>query len=427
MSPVSLWRSLLFLAALSASTGAWAQSASPWVRSAVLTVCVDDVAEFILNGVPIARAEYTPLEKGQAVVDVTGLCSFRRVNVLAIRLSDTGVTEVGVAYILRVMFSDGRWLVLTSNEENLHRCYWVRDEAAPEPPGWTLPAFDDTRWGKAFNLGAEIPHVPQPEDKPARKRARFMSASGESSRVQQERERHLFRRSFLLDITVRPDCITPSPTPPWVPSPSPAPTFSPTTTRTSTPTRTWTPFRTSTPSRTPTILRRPTKPHPTWTFTRMPVPRTPTAAPTPVVKRPFRTFTPTATARILRTRVVLAALPTFTPTRPPTPATSTPTVWPARPEILKMRVEERLTFEKPPLSFFVSFPETGDYRIEVYDGAGALVRVIFDERVRSHREQWVEWDGRDASGARRSPGEYEVLYFRDGRPVRRITAVLQSP
>jgi len=95
-------------------------------------------------------------------------------------------------------------------------------------------------------------------------------------------------------------------------------------------------------------------------------------------------------------------------------------------EILRMKVEDRLTFDKPPLSFFVSFPEAGDYRIEVYDAEGVPVRVLFDEKVTSRREQWIEWDGLDPAGKRSEPGIYEVLYFRDGKPVRRITAILQN-
>jgi len=400
-------------------------AASPTLVSATLTVSVDDIADIWVNGTPMANVQYTPTEKGLAVVELKDLCVFGRVNVLAIRVTDTGATEVGIAYILRLMFSDGRWLLLSSSEEDLHRCLWVKDPAVPEPAGWALQGFDDSAWNKAYNLGAYFPGMKSAEDTVAKKSARFMSASWESTNDQQVGERHLFRRSFLMDITVGTGCLTPTAS--WTPSPKIVFSATPTKTWTATASRTATQTRTPSPAptRTYTVVKRPTRAYPTWTPSDTTVPRRPTRTPTPRVRKPYPTWTPTPTLQGVRRVSVSKRAATDTPVPPPR-ATRTKGSDTEHREIVLMKSEERVVFERPPLSFFVAFVDPGVYRIDVSDMQGRPIRTLFDENVKARREQWVEWDGKDASRSAVPAGEYTVVYFRDGRPVRKITAVLQN-
>jgi hypothetical protein len=399
--------------------------ASPTVVSASLTVGVDDIADFWMNGVHLANVPYTPREKGQALVELKDLCVFKRTNVLAMRVRDTGPTEAGIAYLLRLVLSDGRWLVLSSSEEKMHRCHFVADAAAPEPPGWFREAFDDRRWIRAFNLGATFPNMGGVSDETAKRSARYMSASGESSKIQKTGERHLFRRYFLLDVTVREECFTPSPTVenPATPTPSPLATSTPTTRerRTMTFTRTSTPVPTRTSTRTP--VASPT-PRPARTAIRRAVAFT--ATPSLAVKRavvaPRRTSTATVFAPTKEIPPYHPATVTQTPKRPQ-PLTTVATK--RADSAAGMPSTERIVFEQPPLVFFVSFKDPGEYRLEVFDAQGRWVCTLFDEKVAAPREQWVEWNGKNSMGTPVGAGEYTVVYVREGRPVRKITAVLR--
>jgi len=401
---------------------------SPTLVSATLSVCVDDQAEFWVNGVHEATVPYTPVDRGQAVVKLRDLCAFSRSNVLAFRVDDTGETEVGISYVLRLEFSEGPRIFLSSGEEDQHRCFWIKDSSASEPMGWMFPEFNDTAWGKAFNLGAYFPNMTNAADSIENKDARFMSASGESTHDQQVGERHYFRRTFTLDIVQNGRCITPSPTNTETPIRERTATLTQTATASPTFPRTWTPVRKASPtaSRTPAIVKGPTR----FSFTATPTASSrPWKSPTSVpirTRTPYRTWTPTAAIRIVSPEFRARVIPTATKTESPGP-TRTPMPVPASRKTTPKPSQEKKVFDHPPLVFFAQFVEPGDYRIEVFDAQNRLKRVLFEGRVSSRREEWIEWDGKDTSGLAVPAGEYTVLYQRNGRLLREMTAVLLNP
>jgi len=86
----------------------------------------------------------TSLEKGPHAISAIpeSLCHFQRENVLAMEVSDKAVSvkseddSVGIAYILQMVFSDGRQMLLTSDDAADHRCRYIPDRMAGEPREW---------------------------------------------------------------------------------------------------------------------------------------------------------------------------------------------------------------------------------------------------------------------------------------------------
>jgi len=185
----------------------------------------------------------------------------------------------------------------------------------------------------------------------------------------------------------------------FTPTPTPRPLLTPTFTYSPLPS--FTPTFTPRPRRTPTshIISRPAPPTPT--------PRRVRIRPTPTLL-PFR---PTATWTPLR-------LAPWTPTPPPLRPRPTPL-----PAWLPPPVKDQtIVFQTPPVEIYITFADgVGRYQLQVVDGQGRPLEVVYDRKIVGEKDDWVTWDGKDGWGRDVAPGQYYVIFYKDGKPLRSIS------
>jgi len=352
-----------------------AQMTDRYITQAVFRLSVDQTADFWLNGHFLKREFYTSLQVDPQVVKFIPdhLCYFQRQNVLAIRVMNEGHPNIGIAYVLRLILSDGSHQIFTSDESDEHQSLYLPTDL--EPYGWQQPGFDDSQWIKAYDSG-HVPYASMLQD-PDGNQVSSLSASGTSPRVKKAGERHLFRFRFYLDILPNPRCVTSNPTPtPMVLND--LEDFS------------------ASPTAVPTLVPE------VWTTT-------PTSSPNPIMDKEGST----------------AAIPTFTPVpefngievhwAPTFPPTFTPEPQPSE------SVNTGPVTIQPALSFNISFADgTGLYQLEVVDGAGNPIRKIFDRVVNRNQEIWLQWDGKDEAGNSVLLGNYSLVYSKDGQILRKM-------
>jgi hypothetical protein len=422
--------------------------AAPYMVGSQLLVSVDDYADFWLNGTPVVvRSTITLRESGVATFAVDP-CLFKNENLLAFRCTDSNPTQASIQYLLKTRWSDGSLKLFSSRDVEKHRCLYVQHPDSAEPDGWWRPGFVDKDWEEPMNLGRYSSFMAMIDDQETGKSAVFLSASDTGGPIKTVGERHLFRRSFQLELANSPACGTPSPSDTPTSTGTPTRTLTPTETATETitPTQTRTPTKTRTPTRTP----RPPKPMKTWTFlltrTPRPVPPTRTLVPlkTPTPFPPLKTHMPWRPP----TKTNTPRIPTSTKTpRPPKP-TSTPTVHrtyasyttyrtyespqPApKPRVYQMSPTpppQALVFENLPVRVFVEFKDgPGAYTVDVLDREGNPVSRLFEAQVSRDREDWVDWDGKDGEGRITPSGVYQLVCRKSGRELKRIWIVLRTP
>jgi flagellar hook assembly protein FlgD len=73
--------------------------------------------------------------------------------------------------------------------------------------------------------------------------------------------------------------------------------------------------------------------------------------------------------------------------------------------------EVYLTFEDGP----------GLYQLEVVDTRAKPVKVIFNQRIVSRTDAWVEWNGKNEQGQDMPVGQYFVIFFENGKAIRSIS------
>ncbi len=197
----------------------------------------------------------------------------------------------------------------------------------------------------------------------------------------------------------------------------------PTAVFTSTPTFASTPPPTPIPRLTATFI-----PLPFFTFTPIPIPR-PTRTPTPFPPpRLFQVPTPTRRLKLKPTPTFVWATPTPTWTYLPLPAW-TPSPPPPRrkptpiPAWLPTLVKaQAVVFQTPPVEIYVTFGDgPGRYQLEVVDAKGNPLEVIFDKKIVGAGDDWAAWDGKDGRGHDAPPGQYFVIFYKDGKPLRSIS------
>lgn len=207
-----------------------------------------------------------------------------------------------------------------------------------------------------------------------------------------------------------------APLPAWLPTSTPTASFTPTRSFTPTPpkpTMTFTPlpFFTFTPSLTPT-------PRPRLRRTPTPIPIRRPVSVAPVACRIRVKPTPTFVWR----RPTLAPRglfrPTWTPVPPPAPRKPAPVpTWlppPAK--------GQAIVFETPPVEIYVTFGDgVGRYQLQVVDGQGHPLEVIFDKKIIGEKDSWVTWDGKDGQGRDVPPGQYFVIFYKNGKSLRSIS------
>ncbi len=458
--------------------------AAPHVTSAELYLSVDDIADVWLNGAPIVtRQPLTMPDKGGIGKVRVDPCLLEPNNLLAVRCTDNQPTAAVVAFLLRMDLSDGSVRWFSSRETERMKGLYVGPPSANEPPGWFLRGFLDRDWEEVESLGTystylsmiEVPEGPKPF---------YLSTTDTQGKTQIDGERHLFRCFFALEAAPKPDCsatstptrraiptatATSSPTVTAVPTKTPTPrrvkTATPTATRrppraTSTfspiptatrvplkPTRTpWVIPPTATPWFTPTATRYvppptrtpwptptatkyippPTRtPWPTWTRTRTPQPTPTPRPPRPTYTPPWKKLGPTPTLRFSGEVMVsgprhwLPPTATATSTPQPPPRLAVPTATQAPPS-------DALVFDQLPVAIHVSLADgPGVYTVDLYAQDGTPLLRVFEKRVPSRLEDWVEWDG--SLGGRKAPsGQYLFVCRKGERELKRIWVVLKT-
>lgn len=197
------------------STLVLAQVEPPYLKSATLYLAADGWVDIWLNGVPIRESQpSTPESKGfQTIQCLPGhLCYFQNENVIAIENANAFREpsplnhQIGLAYVLRLRFSDGSERTFSSNDLQDHRAYYISDRKAEEPFHWQSMSFDDAGWSSPFSLGTTIPGVARLSDSAAGQAISFLGSSGATFEVRASGERHLYRREFSLNIRPNPRC-----------------------------------------------------------------------------------------------------------------------------------------------------------------------------------------------------------------------------
>jgi hypothetical protein len=387
-----------------------AQTAGRTLIAATLYVAVDDWGDFYLNGIPIVEQPYTSPDKEYQIVKCIPehLCYFKRENVLAIQVEKSakqmnqGQDSVGIAYLLRMWFSDGTEAVISSNEAQRHACLYLPDRMSERPSSWMGVKFNDARWGNALNTGFNVPFITPLKDPKTGQAVQFLSAISSSPKAAYPGERHFFRRKFSIDVDVNPNCLTPTVRKPrgpegpryvYVPSAPPTPTPRP-----------W--YSGVVPA-----LPTPMKPYLSPTPTATPVP---TDTPLPLPEEPVAVnFNPTPTP-IVWARSTMEPLkqsvdmPTFTPT-------PSQMLIPAFTPVAAVPESQALTFSRSSGNIYINFADgSGNYRLEVLDSEGRHVKTLFDKRVIAQKGEWAEWDGKDETGKDAPPGRYTVVLSKGG-------------
>ncbi len=177
----------------------------------------------------------------------------------------------------------------------------------------------------------------------------------------------------------------------------------------------------------------------------------PTAIPTPTPRpvpsfTPFQPFTPTPfpvpsplkvpvrsrSVKIKPTPTFVALRPTATPRlviRPNFTAT-----WPTRSKptsvptwLPPLDLNNRVELNSPPANIYFNIADgPGRYQVEVVDSAGNLLVLIFDENVVRQGGKWLEWNGQDSKGRDAPPGQYFVVIYKDGKPLKSISVVFHA-
>jgi flagellar hook assembly protein FlgD len=62
----------------------------------------------------------------------------------------------------------------------------------------------------------------------------------------------------------------------------------------------------------------------------------------------------------------------------------------------------------------------GHYQLEVVDAKLKAVKIIYDHGVTNEQNAWVEWDGKDSKRYDVPSGQYYVVYFKDGKPIKSL-------
>jgi flagellar hook assembly protein FlgD len=79
-------------------------------------------------------------------------------------------------------------------------------------------------------------------------------------------------------------------------------------------------------------------------------------------------------------------------------------------------------FQTPPVEIYVNFADgPGRYQLEVLDGKGTPLAMIFDKKIVGEQDAWVVWDGKDSRGQDAPIGQYFVIFYKDGKPLRSIS------
>jgi hypothetical protein len=478
--PRAFSRGLIFPAfclAIGLAYPALSQTQDPYLVSATFYVSVDDWADLWLNGIPIVDSQpHTPMDADTKIIRAkpNSLCYFTRENLLAIEITKTTIKNkfaqdpsVGFAYILKLKLSDGREILLTSNEPDQHRALYLPDQGITEPFRWHDRLFNDASWVSSFSTSFHLPSCAVVKDPESGALASFLSARSASPQSLHPGERHLFRRYFSLPILPNPLCLTPTqvpvrekpvfiqpegprhsqmphpprPTPTFTSTPIPIWTFSPTITPNFSlltphllPTGIPTSIPRIEPARIPVALPSPTfTPGPVYYAT--PTPRyhhEPLARPIFTASTPTQVVWKPTLAPPKKTSRIQSIYPTwvvqvFTPTptvfweyRPPS---ATPTAIPVIPRIptatatppLAESQAQTLEVDAPPANLYVSFSDgPGVYRLVVYDSQGHLVRSIYEKRAVTQSDDWALWDGKDNSGRDAPPGYYRVVFTQNG-------------
>jgi hypothetical protein len=349
------------------SSSLHAQMTDRYIQEAAFQISADQTADFWLNGHHLFTQNYTGLESGPQtrIALADHLCFFQRDNTLAIRVESPEHSTIGVAYILRLVLSDGSHQIFTSSEVDQHRALYLPGDL--EPYGWQQPGFDDHAWVKAFDAG-HVPYaaiLPDPDGD----QVAFLSASGSSGAVSQKGEKQLFRIQFHLDVLPNPRCEAPAA------HPTPTPFYFP--------------------------QEAALSPTPTW------VPPTPT----PAVVTDDGIDAPGRQARVMDSWEAPETLevhmaPTIFPTGTPLPAV-TPSPVPAG--------------IQQPQSFYVSLMDgPGIYQLDVTDDSGEVIQTLLKKTLTGSEEVWVQWDGKDAAGRSVPVKAYSLLYSKDGRIIRKM-------
>ncbi len=354
------------------AAGAWgsslhAQMTDRYIQEASFQVSADQTADFWLNGHHLFTQNYTGLESGPQtrIALPDHLCFFQRDNTLAIRVESPGHSTIGVAYILRLVLSDGSHQIFTSSEVDQHRALYLPGDL--EPYGWQQPGFDDHAWVKAFDAG-HVPYaaiLPDPDGD----QVAFLSASGSSGAVSQKGEKQLFRIQFHLDVLPNPRCETrsnrPTPTPFYFAQEE---AFTPT---------------------------------PSWV----------SPTPTPEIPAGNGVDAPDRQARVADSweapeTMEVHMAPTIFPTNTPWP---TVTLTPVPAGI------------QQPQSFYVSLMDgPGIYQLDVTDESGQLVQTLLKKTLTGSEQVWVQWDGKDSAGRSLPIETYSLRYSKDGQVIRKM-------
>ncbi|MGH7739363.1 MAG: hypothetical protein ACREL1_04380, partial [bacterium] len=158
-----------------------AEMTDRYITQAIFRISVDQTADFWLNGHLLFTQHYTGLEGGPQtrIALPDHLCYFQRDNTLAIRVASLTHPNIGVAYILRLILSDGSSRIFTSGEVDQYKALYLPEDQ--EPYGWQESGFDDHDWGSAFGFD-HVPYaavLPGPDGD----QVYFISAVGPSSRT----------------------------------------------------------------------------------------------------------------------------------------------------------------------------------------------------------------------------------------------------
>lgn len=415
----------------------WAQGTGIYVTSATFYISMNYWCDIWLNGKPILDNMHPSEGVGIQTFNChpEHLCYFTQENTLAIKISDTldpkrkpkpNDSRIGVAYILRLRFSNGMEKTYTSNEDDQHSSYYrpVPERSMEDPRGWYRDKYYDVNWVKARSTGTFIPGIPPLSDPETGVKISFLSASGVSSEVQYPGERHYFRRQFYLPVDPNPLCLG---TPTATPRPTHTPTSTPTIGRTLAPMTQsqWTEIP-PTPTSVPTLTYRSIPPTPTMT-TPISEPLSPPIlktipSPSPT-KRAKKTMTPFVGA-LLSPKVkrhIYQKTSTFTPT----PIALEPTVTPEMGDTSTKA--QTMVFDDSTANIYVQFADgPGIYRLEVIDMKGRHLRNLFEKNVVAQTDAWVDWDGKDDQGRDVPLGVDMILFSKGEKELRKLIVIRKS-
>ncbi|HEY5039261.1 MAG TPA: hypothetical protein VIJ93_09345 [bacterium] len=419
------------------STPASAQAVAPYLTAATFYISVDDWADIWLNGEPIIESmPYTPDRSAFRTFACLPkhICYFKRENILAVQAAEKMVFEndasgkkivktttdgtVGIAYILRLWSSDGSVFTLSSNDVVDHKSYYIPDRVSGEPRGWQGMGFNDSLWIPAKSTGTIIPYATVLTDPMTKQDIQFLSASSITSKAQYPGERHLFRRKFSLGVDPNPRCAeaTVDSTSFVVKVVAPLPPKPVSIPATSTPTPI--PFSDRAPAAAAIVILTPTTaskhlPPPTLRATVRKINprrfiRLATFTPTPTWFFVARTTAEPYQSDLVRNNGKIV-LPTFTPT-----------------QTLEVDLTQAQTivFGEPPANIYITFADgPGLYQLEVRDEAGSLIRHLFEKKIVAQKEEWVEWDGKNEQMRDVLPGQYLVVFLKEGRILQKINVL----